>query len=171
MSHGRELRGGRGLMGDQTSRNFGRLILPLESLAVSCAALWIFLNLWDASRLSVFQVRDLDRAMALAAGNSIFFGPETMGGGTLPGGFYYWLLSMPFRFGFDWTGAWFMMTGLAAASAGVLWAFARSSGWRNSRERSIPGGISPGARSWKPAVWPDITIPSCCSYPSCRRPE
>lgn len=92
------------------------------------AALAVFL-LWAALEpvvsVSLFQARDVARAAQLAAGHPIFFGPETQGGGHLPGGFFYAVLALPVLLGLGWSGQWFWMIALYAGAAGLSWAFYR----------------------------------------------
>lgn len=64
-----------------------------------CLVLFYNRNIERQLNFYLFQERDLDRALALAKGQLIFFGPETSGGGHLPGPFYYFLLALPTLFG------------------------------------------------------------------------
>ncbi len=73
----------------------------------------------------VFQARDLARAAEFLHGHLIFFGPETTGGGNLPGSFYYFLLSIMLLFNHSWISAWLGMVNLAAAAAGIGWMYLR----------------------------------------------
>jgi hypothetical protein len=79
-------------------------------------------RLLEKSFLSTFQWRDLDRAFQTLHGHFVFYGPELTGGGHLPGGFYYWLLSVPLMLWPSWVAAWWWMVILAAlaATAGFL---------------------------------------------------
>lgn len=95
----------------------------LESLLAGFCTFVLFLIMRDNGLFTVFQVRDLARAELVAQGNLILWGPESTGGGNLPGGFYYWLMSIPFLFGFDWPGVWLEMALLAGMSVGVMWFF------------------------------------------------
>ncbi len=72
-----------------------------------------------------FQSRDIGRALRLLSGWPIFFGPEMTGGGNLPGPFYYILLLPGLWTTGDWRGAWYLMMGLAGASAVLAWFFFR----------------------------------------------
>ncbi len=100
---------------------------PLLEAACLFVILFLLLqHLFDRSVFVVFQARDLDRAQRLASGEAIFFGPETTGGGHLPGSFYYLLLALPLKLGLGWVGAWRLEMSMAAAGGAVLWWFMRS---------------------------------------------
>ena len=78
-------------------------------------------------RFFAFQTRDLARAQGLLDGQWIFFGPETTGGGHLPGPFYYLLLAAALWIQNHWMAALKLLVGLSAAacSAGALYFFSR----------------------------------------------
>ncbi|MGZ3721486.1 MAG: hypothetical protein ACXVA9_01065 [Bdellovibrionales bacterium] len=77
-----------------------------------------------------FQARDLQRALALLAGQPIFFGPEMTGGGNLPGSLYYYLLALPLSFSPAWFSAWyFLITTYVAAGLLGFEFFRRNFSW------------------------------------------
>lgn len=94
-------------------------------LLIATAVLVLLEPIWFVGQASIFQSRDLLRAQAVAAGQFAFFGPETSGGGFLPGGFYYDLISVPLRLGLGWVGVWRQMLVLFAAAMGLLWTYLR----------------------------------------------
>lgn len=96
-----------------------------EGTIVAVLAFFYLHPLLPFATFSIFQARDLARAEAFASGVPILFGPEMSGGGNLPGGFYYFLLSLPFRLGMDWTGSWSLLVLQNAISLGVLWIYFR----------------------------------------------
>lgn len=84
-------------------------------------ALWA-LNVSSLSRFLhffTFQVRDLTRANLLAQGRLILFGPETTGGGNLPGPFYYVLLMISRWFGEGYWPAFYLLVVFAVAVAAI----------------------------------------------------
>lgn len=95
----------------------------MEFLLVSFYSFLFFSHIWSFSYLLIFQDRDLDRARQLAQGSLIFFGPEVLGGGNLPGGFYYFLLSIPYFLGLDWSACWQLMIILLSVGIGLAWIF------------------------------------------------
>ncbi len=95
----------------------------MEFLLISIYSFLFFSHIWSFSYLLIFQDRDLDRARQLAQGSLIFFGPEVLGGGNLPGGFYYFLLSIPYFLGLDWSACWQLMIILLSAGIGLAWIF------------------------------------------------
>lgn len=100
--------------------------IAAESVAVSLIIFICYIILlWDISIFTVFQARDIHRAMDMASGKLIFYGPEVSGGGYSPGSFYYLLLSIPLLLGFSWQSIWYLMMGLAAVGGGLLWGFHR----------------------------------------------
>lgn len=78
-------------------------------------------RLYDHSLFSIFQERDIGRALELSKGHMIFFGPEVIGGGHLPGPFYYMLLALPLSLGFGATGCWYLMTAMASLAVGFTY--------------------------------------------------
>lgn len=97
----------------------------LEILSITLLGTFVLSKLWSVSYFYIYQLRDLDRATLLAQGNLLLFGPETNGGGNLPGPFYYFLIAAPLALGLDWRAAWVLMILLAAAGAALLWRFSR----------------------------------------------
>lgn len=100
----------------------------VESLLLAVAVFLTLVPFMEASVFTVFQARDLSRAAAAADGNLFLWGPETTGGGNLPGGFYYWLISIPYLFGLGWTGVWHLMAALDALTVVLIWNFLRHFG-------------------------------------------
>jgi hypothetical protein len=94
-------------------------------LAVFGFSLWAFDlgQLLKFVRHFVFQTRDLDRAASLFAGNLILFGPETTGGGNLPGPLYYFILAFANIFTVHWQGSFVLMVVTYAAGAAAGWWF------------------------------------------------
>lgn len=74
---------------------------------------------------TVFQQRDIARALHAAAGQPIFFGPEMSGGGLLPGGFYYYLLAIPAAIGGTVSAMRIFQLLLYALAVLACWSFAR----------------------------------------------
>jgi hypothetical protein len=101
------------------------LWLVLEGLTVALAYYFTLLPFRSEISFSIYQTRDLDRATAVARGSPIFFGPETSGGGHLPGGLYYDLISIPARLGMSWQGTWNLLLLLTAFTVVALWIFVR----------------------------------------------
>ena len=98
----------------------------IECALVAMASFLLFQPLWAAARFTDFQARDLSRAQELLRGVWIFYGPETTGGGNLPGGFYYAILALPLALGLGWQGAfWLMILGISI-SAAMIWHFFRN---------------------------------------------
>ena len=98
----------------------------LECILVALASFLLFQPLWAAARSTEFQARDLSRAAELLRGAWIFYGPETTGGGNLPGGFYYAILAVPLALGLGWQGAfWLMILGISASSV-MIWYYFRN---------------------------------------------
>src|ERR1700716_2561950 len=96
-----------------------------EAFAVAGAFALLLLPLRDNLLMSIFQSRDLDRTLQLLQGRPVFFGPEAMGGGHLPGGLYYYLLAIPVALAGDWHGAWYLEILLSTMALAALWIFAR----------------------------------------------
>lgn len=103
--------------------------LNLEFALVSLSAMAFFCSFFGESFFTVFQARDLERVVQTWEGRLFLWGPETTGGGNLPGGFYYWLLSVPYGLFGDWRGAWYFMAFLNALAAGMLWRLLRRWGY------------------------------------------
>lgn len=99
-----------------------------EAILIALIAFGTLCLTFGISHFSVFQARDLARAAALAHGSLIFWGPETTGGGNLPGPFYYWLLSIPYLFHLGWHGAWYLMIALYSGAAALIWIFLKPRG-------------------------------------------
>lgn len=97
--------------------------LPVIGFAVAAlvyvATLFSLTDLKDDLWLSIFQTRDLARAQALLAGQTIFYGPEMTGGGNLPGPFYYVLLAAALAWRSDWLAAWSWLLILCGLGVGV----------------------------------------------------
>ncbi|MGE0528451.1 MAG: hypothetical protein AB7G93_16940 [Bdellovibrionales bacterium] len=93
----------------------------LEALAVSLACLFYALHLRPEAHFRTYLARDLDRAYQLLQGHAIFYGPELSGGGHLPGGFYYLLMSLPLALGLGWKGVFLLHSLLNGLAAGLLW--------------------------------------------------
>lgn len=70
-----------------------------------------------------FQTRDLDRALQVASGKVILWGPELTGGGHLPGGLYYWLMAIPLIFDTTWVGPWYVIAFLWSLSQVLVFTF------------------------------------------------
>ncbi len=100
----------------------------IESGLLGAAVFLTLLPFKTGSVFTIFQARDLERAAAAAKGSLFLWGPETTGGGNLPGGFYYWLLSIPYYFNTGWGGAWFLMAAMDALAAVLIWNFLRRIG-------------------------------------------
>ncbi len=67
------------------------------SIEAALIALFYFLLLapqHQTARLYLFMERDLLRSQAVAQGSLILFGPESTGGGNLPGGLFYWIMAI-----------------------------------------------------------------------------
>ena len=69
---------------------------------------------WD-----VTEAESAERALDLLRGHMIFFGPEALGGGHLPGSFYYFLLALPMALGFGWVATWHLLVLLLALGIGI----------------------------------------------------
>lgn len=100
-----------------------KILTFLEFLIISTYSFLFFSHLRSFSYFLIFQERDIERARKLVEGNLIFFGPEMFGGGHLPGGFYYFLLSIPHFLGFDWSVCWHLMIFLLSVGIGLSWIF------------------------------------------------
>jgi hypothetical protein len=98
----------------------------LEFLLISIYSFLFFSHIWSFSYFLIFQDRDLERAKQLAGGSLVFFGPEMLGGGNLPGGFYYYLLSIPYLLGLNWSACWYLMIILLSTGIGLAWIFIAS---------------------------------------------
>jgi hypothetical protein len=85
-------------------------------------ALFFSLNK-EYTEFSVFHARDLERAHDLLAGHWIWHGPETTGGGYLPGNLYYLLLSLFTRIKGGWETPWLGMLILASLAGAGTWLF------------------------------------------------
>ena len=95
----------------------------MEFLLISIYSFLYFSHIWSFSYILIFQDRDLERAKQLVKGSLIFFGPEVLGGGNLPGGFYYYILSIPYLLELDWSACWQLMIILLSAGIGLAWIF------------------------------------------------
>jgi hypothetical protein len=82
-------------------------------------------DLLNYARFLVFQVRDLERAQALLRGEPILFGPETTGGGNLPGPFYYVILAFGWLLTHDWIGPYYTLIVLSAVAVTIGWLYFR----------------------------------------------
>lgn len=91
-------------------------VAPVRVLLIFCLCLTVFSNLWSALPLTVYQSRDIQRAFAVLSGSFFSYGPELSGGGFLPGGFYYYLLSLPLLLSLGWASVWWEMLILASAA-------------------------------------------------------
>ena len=101
------------------------LWLLIEGLAVALAFRFSFFPLREEVTFSIYQIRDLDRAAAIMKGLPIFFGPETSGGGHLPGPLYYYLSAVPpLHFG-GWQGVWELLLAVTALAIAGLWIYVR----------------------------------------------
>lgn len=85
-------------------------------------ALFFSLNK-EYTEFSVFHARDLERAHDLLDGHWIWYGPETTGGGYLPGNFYYLLLSLFTKIKEGWEAPWLGMLVLASLAGAGTWLF------------------------------------------------
>src|SRR3989338_2585401 len=77
-----------------------RLKLPFENswasvLVLFCFALLFLSSTYKSTVFTIFQGRDLRRAIDLLEGEWIWHGPELVGGGSSPGPFYFWWLALP----------------------------------------------------------------------------
>lgn len=97
----------------------------LITLLVFAFSLWALdpSELLSFVRFLTFQVRDLQRGYLLAEGRPIFYGPETTGGGHLPGPLYYLLIAIPSIFKQDWYLILVLEVLLAALAATIGWLF------------------------------------------------
>jgi len=80
-------------------------------------------QLFDVTKFSIFQIRDLYRAESIYFdGVMSWFGPELSGGGRIWGSFFYILIGLPFLFGGDWMSSWYLMMVLSsiATTSAVL---------------------------------------------------
>jgi hypothetical protein len=68
------------------------------ALVIFTLTFLFFYFIKDDFALEIYQGRDLERAIALFKGVPIFWGPETSGGGVLPGPLYYIILGIPIWF-------------------------------------------------------------------------
>ncbi|MBX3020973.1 MAG: hypothetical protein KF799_04795 [Bdellovibrionales bacterium] len=82
-----------------------------------------FKSLFKSVYFYTFMNRDIERARDLLSGQLIFFGPETSGGGYLPGPLIYVLLALPLFFFPFWQSCFFMLLNFVAGMAlgGWLW--------------------------------------------------
>lgn len=102
----------------------------LQFLLLVILIMAFFSPLWSITTTMIYESRDILRAQQVAAGNFIFYGPETSGGGFLPGGFYYYLTSIPLALGFSWHGIWWQMILLLGVGVAGIWAyFKKHLGW------------------------------------------
>ncbi|MEQ1878323.1 MAG: hypothetical protein ABL958_16895 [Bdellovibrionia bacterium] len=93
-------------------------------LMFAFAFLYLFLG-EHTPNLSIYQGRDLSRALALLRGEFIWHGSELSGGGTTPGPFYYYLLAIPLSLFGEWRSALFFDIGLTAGAAALFWLLGR----------------------------------------------
>ncbi|MGZ3692035.1 MAG: hypothetical protein ACXVAX_11060, partial [Pseudobdellovibrio sp.] len=71
--------------------------------------------------VSIYQSRDIHRALGLLNGNFVWYGPEFFGGGQTPGSFYYWLLAVPLALTHTWHSLLPFCNLLAAFSLALLY--------------------------------------------------
>ena len=96
-----------------------RLRTVLIFISISMLGFLVFLRVWHNGFILVFQDRDISRAMKILEGQPIFYGPETSGGGVLPGPGYYYLLAGSLAIFRSWISTWYLMIGLAALGGGI----------------------------------------------------
>jgi hypothetical protein len=106
----------------------------LEALLIAVACAVFAQRILPDAGFSSFLGRDLDRAHLLLQGHPIFYGPELSGGGHLPGGFFYALISLPLALGLGWKGVFLLQSLLAGVSGGLIWFFLR---WRTDLEIAV----------------------------------
>jgi hypothetical protein len=83
-----------------------KITSALEYILLTSFIYFCMLPMQDLAILQIYQVRDMQRALDMTLGKIYLFGPELTGGGHIFGNFYYFLLSLPFRLGLGWQGAW-----------------------------------------------------------------
>jgi hypothetical protein len=95
----------------------------LVFLVIAVAAFLLQQKIWSMAFYGIYQARDVLRAQSLLNGRMILFGPETTGGGFLPGGFYYFLIAVPLALGLGVKGVFFEMILLSSAAAALMGSF------------------------------------------------
>ena len=95
-------------------------------------ALSSYAHVPDIFGFSLFQGRDIRRALDILDGRWVWYGPELTGGGHTPGPFYYWLLALPLYFFRTWQSALWLDIGLACSAAVLLGFVGRELGSRFS---------------------------------------
>src|SRR5437763_652159 len=93
----------------------------LEGILLFVMALCYFSNFYRFHNFSIYQARDIQRALDLLNGHWIWYGPDLSGGGTLPGPFYYWLLALPLLIFGNWESLIWLNLTLASAAAVGFW--------------------------------------------------
>lgn len=95
----------------------------VEAFLLFALAFCYFSNSAEFHNLSIYQGRDIQRALDLLKQNWIWHGPELSGGGTLPGPFYYWLLALPLSLFGNWESLIWFNIFLASVAAVGFWRF------------------------------------------------
>jgi hypothetical protein len=104
----------------------------LTGILLFLASCYLFSRGEDIFRPWVFQERDIQRAIELAHGKFIAYGPEVTGGGHLFGPFFYFLLAIPALAGSPWHGAWWLMVMLSSLASVLIWAFLKKNAGASS---------------------------------------
>lgn len=76
--------------------------------------------------MTIYQGRDIQRAIELLKGQWIWHGPDLSGGGYTPGPFYYYLLSLPLSLFGTWQSVMWLSIIMSAAAAVVFWHFLKT---------------------------------------------
>ncbi|MBX3022928.1 MAG: hypothetical protein KF799_14735 [Bdellovibrionales bacterium] len=113
--------------------------IKLEPIAVFIFTAVGFFMARDLVYFTIFQERDLERARLIAEGHWLFYGPEMVGGGHLPGPFYYFLMALPLRLGLGWNGCWALVAIIGALTFTLTWTFFRK---HLSPAAAFVGGLS-----------------------------
>lgn len=102
------------------------LFRTVELVSVSILAFIVLNTFSENFAVNIFQLRDLERASLLLEGKLILFGPETTGGGNLPGPYYYFLIAIPLLITKSIQAVWYWNIILTATSFATLWLYFRT---------------------------------------------
>ena len=116
------------IINQRPSRKMVPLARTFKNHWILSVLLYVFAFLFYAALMrvhafTIYQARDLSRAIHLINGEWIWHGPDISGGGALPGPFYYWLLALPIAIFKTWESTVWLCIALGAGAATIIWNF------------------------------------------------
>lgn len=93
----------------------------VESVLLIGILFCLFFILRESFCLTIYQVRDIERAQLVSHGSLALFGSEMSGGGHLPGGFYYCLMALVWSLFENIESLFLFMVMLMCCGAAIVW--------------------------------------------------